>query len=81
MPSVFSTTAKSAAHGAGFEDFKPDACLINRYLPGARLTLHQDKRVQQLRQIPGIGALTLLVHGARSALLAAHDGNWSAEAN
>ena len=28
---------------AGFADFWPDACLINRYLPGARLTLHQDK--------------------------------------
>jgi DNA oxidative demethylase len=43
MPAVFSTLAGSAARAAGFEDFKPDACLINRYLPGARLTLHQDK--------------------------------------
>jgi DNA oxidative demethylase len=43
MPGVFSTLADGAANAAGFEDFEPDACLINRYLPGARLTLHQDK--------------------------------------
>jgi alkylated DNA repair protein (DNA oxidative demethylase) len=43
MPAVFSALAEGAAKAAGFEDFKPDACLINRYLPGARLTLHQDK--------------------------------------
>jgi alkylated DNA repair protein (DNA oxidative demethylase) len=43
MPSVFSALAARAARSAGFEDFKPDACLINRYVPGARLTLHQDK--------------------------------------
>jgi alkylated DNA repair protein (DNA oxidative demethylase) len=43
MPLVFSALAEQAARAAGFEDFKPDACLINRYVPGARLTLHQDK--------------------------------------
>jgi alkylated DNA repair protein (DNA oxidative demethylase) len=43
MPAVFSTLAERAAAAAGFEGFKPDACLINRYVPGARLTLHQDK--------------------------------------
>ena len=43
MPSLFSMLAARAARNAGFEDFKPDACLINRYEPGARLTLHQDK--------------------------------------
>jgi alkylated DNA repair protein (DNA oxidative demethylase) len=43
MPAVFSTLAERTARAAGFQDFKPDACLINRYLPGARLTLHQDK--------------------------------------
>ncbi|HTD72564.1 MAG TPA: DNA oxidative demethylase AlkB [Steroidobacteraceae bacterium] len=43
MPLVFSSLAEHAARAAGFEDFKPDACLINRYVPGARLTLHQDK--------------------------------------
>ena len=27
----------------GFPAFAPDACLLNRYEPGARLSLHQDK--------------------------------------
>jgi DNA oxidative demethylase len=43
MPSVFSALAERAARAAGFDGFEPDACLINRYVPGARLTLHQDK--------------------------------------
>jgi alkylated DNA repair protein (DNA oxidative demethylase) len=43
MPAVFATLAQSAAAGAGYPGFAPDACLINRYVPGARLTLHQDK--------------------------------------
>jgi DNA oxidative demethylase len=43
MPSVFMDLAKSAAQAAGYGDFAPDACLLNRYTPGARLTLHQDK--------------------------------------
>jgi alkylated DNA repair protein (DNA oxidative demethylase) len=43
MSAVFLMLAEGAAKAAGFENFQPDACLINRYLPGARLTLHQDK--------------------------------------
>jgi len=43
MPETFARLAHEAAKAAGFEDFAPDACLINRYLPGARLALHQDK--------------------------------------
>jgi alkylated DNA repair protein (DNA oxidative demethylase) len=43
MPGIFARLAYEAAKAAGFEKFSPDACLINRYLPGARLTLHQDK--------------------------------------
>jgi alkylated DNA repair protein (DNA oxidative demethylase) len=35
--------AKAAASEAGFDRFEPDACLINRYEPGSRLSLHQDK--------------------------------------
>jgi len=35
--------ATHAAAEAGFEGFVPDVCLINRYDPGAKLTLHQDK--------------------------------------
>jgi len=43
MPAVFSDLAGRAGVVAGFSDFVPDACLINRYEPGARLSLHQDK--------------------------------------
>lgn len=43
MPAAFTLLARSAAKEAGFADFMPDACLINRYVPGARLSLHQDK--------------------------------------
>lgn len=46
MPSVFMQLAKDAAESAGYDGFLPDACLINRYQPGARLTLHQDKDEQ-----------------------------------
>jgi alkylated DNA repair protein (DNA oxidative demethylase) len=43
MPDVFMELAQSAAQAAGFADFIPDACLVNRYIPGAKLALHQDK--------------------------------------
>ncbi|WP_119460987.1 DNA oxidative demethylase AlkB [Rhodospirillaceae bacterium SYSU D60014] len=43
MPPVFLDLAMRAAAEAGFEGFLPDACLINRYEPGAKLSLHQDK--------------------------------------
>lgn len=43
MPSVFLELAQAAALAAEFPNFIPDACLLNRYEPGARLTLHQDK--------------------------------------
>src|ERR1043166_6691876 len=42
MPSVFRELAESAAREAGFAGFFPDACLINRYEPGARMSLPQD---------------------------------------
>ena len=43
MSGIFSDLARRAAAAGGFGDFEPDACLINCYEPGARLTLHQDK--------------------------------------
>src|SRR5260370_37359037 len=43
MPDVFLALARDAAEDAGFTGFVPDACLINCYHPGARLSLHQDK--------------------------------------
>ncbi len=43
MPKPFLKLATGAAREAGYPDFVPDACLVNRYEPGARLSLHQDK--------------------------------------
>ena len=43
MPDAFLELAARAAERAGFPGFVPDACLVNRYEPGARLTLHQDR--------------------------------------
>jgi alkylated DNA repair protein (DNA oxidative demethylase) len=43
MPPVFVTVAMRAAACADFPDFVPDACLINQYEPGSRMSLHQDK--------------------------------------
>ena len=43
MPAVFERLAQASAAEAGFEGFEPDACLVNRYEPGTRLSLHQDK--------------------------------------
>lgn len=50
MPTVFAELAMAAATAAGFSDFVPDACLINRYEPGARLSLHQDRNERDFRQ-------------------------------
>ena len=50
MPVLFSQLARDAAAGAGFEDFSPEACLINRYEAGARLSLHQDRDERHLDQ-------------------------------
>jgi alkylated DNA repair protein (DNA oxidative demethylase) len=43
MPASFLRLATRCAIEAGFEGFEPDACLINRYEPGARLSLHRDQ--------------------------------------
>jgi len=43
MPAGFRALADEAATAAGFGNFSPDACLINRYEPGTKLSLHQDK--------------------------------------
>lgn len=49
MPDAFRTLCDLASAAAGYADFKPDACLINRYAPGAKLSLHQDKDEPDLR--------------------------------
>lgn len=43
MPDALRNLAETAAQEAGYPAFSPDACLINRYEPGAKMSLHQDK--------------------------------------
>ena len=43
IPKVFKELAVDAARIVGFNHFEPDACLINRYSIGSKLSLHQDK--------------------------------------
>ncbi len=50
MPASFLTLAKQAAEQAGYANFVPDACLINQYKIGARMSLHQDKDEQDFSQ-------------------------------
>ncbi len=46
MPACFRDLAQRAAEEGGFDGFAPDACLINRYQPGAKMSLHQDRDEQ-----------------------------------
>jgi alkylated DNA repair protein (DNA oxidative demethylase) len=50
IPAAIRALATRAAEAAGFAGFDPDACLINRYEPGSRLTLHQDKNERDFTQ-------------------------------
>ncbi len=43
MPGSFATLASEAAQAAGFDGFVPDSVLVNRYVPGTKLSLHQDR--------------------------------------
>ena len=49
LPESFRALARAAAARAGYDDFMPDACLVNRYAPGARLSMHQDRDEKDLR--------------------------------
>ena len=49
LPAAFLALAHDAAARAGYPGFVPDACLVNRYAPGARLSLHQDRDEKDLR--------------------------------
>lgn len=46
LPTALLVLARAAAAAGGFAEFTPDACLVNRYVPGTRLTLHQDRDEQ-----------------------------------
>ncbi|MFZ2267777.1 MAG: DNA oxidative demethylase AlkB [Azonexus sp.] len=48
MPDLLRDLAGRAAAAAGFAGFVPDACLINRYVPGAKMALHQDRDERDL---------------------------------
>ena len=48
MPLCCLALAQRAAALAGYANFQPDACLINQYLPGAKLSLHQDRNEQDM---------------------------------
>ncbi|WP_343653954.1 DNA oxidative demethylase AlkB [Herbaspirillum sp.] len=50
MPAAFVALAQRAAEAAGFAPFLPDACLVNRYDPGARMSLHQDRNEEDMQQ-------------------------------
>ncbi len=49
LPATFLALARDAAARAGYPGFAPDACLVNRYAPGARLSMHQDRDEKDLR--------------------------------
>jgi alkylated DNA repair protein (DNA oxidative demethylase) len=48
MPRSFRALARAAADAAGYAGFEPDACLVNRYEPKARMSLHQDRNERDL---------------------------------
>jgi alkylated DNA repair protein (DNA oxidative demethylase) len=50
MPAAAADLAVAASDAAGFAGFRPDACLVNRYAPGARLSLHQDRNERDFDQ-------------------------------
>jgi alkylated DNA repair protein (DNA oxidative demethylase) len=50
MPPLFRDLAARAASAAGYDGYEPDSCLINRYEPGAQLSLHQDRNERDFAQ-------------------------------
>ena len=70
MPAEFTELATEAAARAGFAVFAPDACLINQYEPGSRLSLHQDKDEQDYGAPIVSVSLGLPAYAARSACAA-----------
>jgi alkylated DNA repair protein (DNA oxidative demethylase) len=50
LPPAMTRLASAAARAAGYASFAPDACLVNRYEPGARMALHQDKNERDFAQ-------------------------------
>ena len=83
MPEEFMRLALDAAAAGGFPRFAPDACLINRYAPGARLTAHRDADEQNFAQpivsvslgLPASFAFYGLTRGGKGKSVALRDGD------
>ena len=83
MPQEFERLALTAATTCGFPDFVPDACLINRYAAGARLTAHRDADEQNFAQpivsvslgLPASFAFYGLTRGGKGQTVALRDGD------
>lgn len=83
LPAEFESLALGAAARAGFPDFVPDACLVNRYSPGARLTAHRDADEQNFAQpivsvslgLPASFAFYGLTRGGKGRSVALADGD------
>ena len=83
MPQEFLRLALAAATSCGFPDFVPDACLVNRYSPGARLTTHRDADEQNFAQpivsvslgLPANFAFYGLTRGGKGLAVALTDGD------
>ncbi len=83
MPVEFRRLALEAAALGGFSAFEPDACLINRYAPGARLTAHRDADEQNFAQpivsvslgLPASFAFYGLTRGGKGRTVPLADGD------
>jgi DNA oxidative demethylase len=83
MPREFERLALAAATACGFPGFVPDACLINRYVTGARLTAHRDADEQNFAQpivsvslgLPASFAFYGLTRGGKGQTVALRDGD------
>jgi len=83
MPEEFRRLALEAATRAGFPGFAPDACLVNRYSPGARLSAHRDADEQNFTQpivsvslgLPASFAFYGLTRGGKGRTVALVDGD------
>jgi alkylated DNA repair protein (DNA oxidative demethylase) len=83
MPREFVRLALDAAGACGFPHFVPDACLINRYSAGARLTAHRDADEQNFAQpivsvslgLPANFAFYGLTRGGKGKTVALVDGD------
>lgn len=83
MPAEFLELALAAATRGGFPGFSPDACLVNRYSPGSRLTAHRDADEQDYEQpivsvslgLPASFAFYGLTRGGQGRSVALTDGD------